>query len=193
MIYRIHPITKKYLCLHIDGKEARKALGEDTDFNLDPSPVAYSNGWKNMKVEFFDDDEGADTIPDIAMRVGKLFLSQKAYLPLKEMLAPHGEFLPVTHREGEGVIFNCLDLAEKYQALNEKLSMHDPLNDRYSIVFDEDKLRGVNIFKCDVDLSGIFCSDLIKTTVERERLTGIFFSNDVGSPFPFDIDRTQMQ
>ncbi|GLS25535.1 hypothetical protein [Marinibactrum halimedae] len=188
MIYRIHPITQKYLCLHIEGKEARKALGEDTDFNIDPSPISYSEGWQSMNVTFFDDGSGADTIPDISMRVGKLFLSLRAYEGLKDALISYGEFLPVTYDDKNGYIFNCLTLAEQHGAINKERSMHDPLNDRFSIVFDEEKLSDINMFRCEIDLDGFFVSSKIKEIVERKQLTGIIFSEDIGHPFPPNAD-----
>jgi hypothetical protein len=81
MIYRIHPVTSKYICFHIRGGEACRVLREEADFNIDPSPISYSEkNWQPMKVEFLDHEAGVDASPDIAMRVGKLFLSQKAYM-----------------------------------------------------------------------------------------------------------------
>lgn len=186
MIYRIHPITKKYLSLHMEGKEARRALGEETDFNIDPSPISYLHNWKSMKVDFYDGDDGADTIPDISMRVGKLFLSQRAYMALEKALQPHGEFLPVTYAKGDAFIFNCLEMAESHHAVNDKLSMHDPLNNRFSLIFDENKLSCVNIFRCNLDLDGFFCTDTVKEIIVREELTGVEFSIDTGHPFPPD-------
>lgn len=186
MIYRIQPKTLEYMCLHIEGKEARKALGEETDFNIDPSPISYFDQWQTMKVDFYDDAPGANTIPDIAMRVGKLFLSEKSYSVLHKILAPHGEFLPVIYDSGKGYIFNCLDLAETYGAVNESLSMHDPMNDRFSIVFREKLLTGVNIFRSQVDLNGLFCSEEVKEIIVNSKLTGVEFVEDVGHPFPQD-------
>lgn len=184
MIYRIHPSNDKFLRLHIDGKEARKVLGEDADFNIDPSPISYRDQWKTMVVEFYEDDLGAETIPDISMRVGKLFLSNRAYEVLKDLFGSYGEFLPVIYDGGSGYIFNCLELAEQHNAVNKQLSMHDPISDNFSIVFGESKLSGIDIFRCEINLDAFFVSEKIKKIVEAEQLTGITFTADVGHPFP---------
>lgn len=191
MIYRIQPISLKYQCLHIEGKEARKALGEETDFNLDPSPIAYLDNWKPMPVSFFSDAKGADLIPDIALRVGKLFLSEKAYAVLKEALSPCGEFLPVTYEGGSGYLYNCLTMAEDYEAVDSKLSIHDPLSDQYAITFDNAKLTGIAIFKCNIDLSGLFCNDTVKKLIDSHQLSGVDLVEDIGHPFPADAKMIQ--
>jgi hypothetical protein len=41
MIYSIHPQVDSYLWFNIDGDAARKALGEDTMFHFDESPISY--------------------------------------------------------------------------------------------------------------------------------------------------------
>lgn len=188
MIYRIHPSTDKFLCLHIDGKEARKVLGENTDFNIDPSPISYRDQWKTMVIEFYDDDSGAEAVPDISMRVGKLFLSNKAYEVLKNLFDSYGEFLPVIYDGGSGYIFNCLELAEQHKAVNNQLSMHDPLNDKFSIVFDENKLSGIDVFRCEIDLDAFFVSEKIKKIIEDEQLAGITFTADISHPFPPELN-----
>ncbi len=188
MIYRIHPSTDKFLCLHIDGKEARKVLGENTDFNIDPSPISYRDQWKTMIVEFYDDDSGTEVVPDISMRVGKLFLSNRAYEVLKNLFDLYGEFLSVIYDGGSGYIFNCLELAEQHKAVNNQLSMHDPLSDKFSIVFDENKLSGIDVFRCEIDLDAFFISEKIKKIIEAEQLTGITFTTDVSHPFPPELN-----
>jgi len=90
----------------------------------------------------------------------------------------------VTYEREEGYIYNCLDVAEKHDAVNDKHSMHEPLDFNFAITFHEGKLKGIGIFKAEIDFNGLFCSDAVKEIVEREGLTGIQFVEDVGHPFP---------
>lgn len=188
MIYRIQPKINTYLQLHVPGRATRAALGKNSDFDIDHRPIVYSDHWKPFEIEFCDLENSASVVPDLSLRIGKLYCSERAYDALKEILSPHGEFLPVLHFTGKGYIYNCLEVAEKLDAINEKLSMHKPLEGCFSIVFNEDRLKNINAFKCEVDFNGLFCQSSVKAIVESENLTGIEFVEDVGHPFPPDAD-----
>jgi len=183
LIYRIHPNIKNFLMLHLDGDKAREALGEDTDFYMDERPIPYLPNWKVMEVAFLDAFGGEDKeIPDISANVGKLFLSEKAFKLLKDQLVDCGETLPVIYENGNGYIFNCLKVVDA----NEKQSMHDPLNDRFSVVFDENPDE-FSLFKSGIDFDANFCNESFKRIVEENNLTGISFSVDIGNPFPEEL------
>ena len=183
MIYRVHPNINNFLMLHLDGDKAREALGEDTDFYLDERPIPYLQYWKIMTVGFMDAFGGGEKeIPDISANVGKLFLSEKAYKLLDDQLDGYGEMLPVIYESGTGYIFNCLKVIDA----NEQQSMHDPLSDKFSVVFDEN-LDELNLFKSGIDFDAHFCNESFKRIVEENNLTGISFSVDIGSPFPEEL------
>ncbi|GAA5445425.1 hypothetical protein Misp06_03628 [Microbulbifer sp. NBRC 101763] len=184
MIYRIHPNIKDYLMVTFDGDKAREALGEDTDFYMDERPFPYQNEWQPMEVDFDDAFGGKKKeIPDISLNVGKLFLSEKAYNLLKDKLSKFGELLPITFEGKKGYIFNGLTTVKT----DEKLSIHDPLNDRFSIEFNENNIEEISIFKAEIDFNGYFCNDELKNIIESNNLTGINFSIDVGNPFPEEL------
>jgi hypothetical protein len=167
-----------------DGDKARKALGEDTDFYLDERPIPYQEEWKEMEVYFSDAlGGGKKEIPDISANVGKLFLSEKTYLALKDTLYQYGEFLTVKYENRVGYIFNCLTVVDT----DNKLNIHDPLNDCFSVVFNSTKTETVNIFKAEIDLDGHFCTNLLKSIAEKKNLTGVTFSTDIGNPFPEEL------
>lgn len=183
MIYRIHPNIKDFFILHLEGRKARKALGDDTDFYIDERPFSYADKWQPMEVGFSDAfSKGKKEIPDISSNVGKLYLNEKAYLLLKELLNDYGEFLPVFHGAEKGYIFNCLTVNE----VDERLSVHDPLNDKYSVVFNT-ATKDSEIFKAKTDYNGHFCTERFKEIVESNDLQGISFSIDTGNPFPEEL------
>ncbi|MDN3639239.1 hypothetical protein QWY82_10495 [Simiduia curdlanivorans] len=185
MIYRIHPNIKDFLMLAFDGDKAREALGEDTDFYMDERPIAYKNNWQPMEIGFSDAFVGKNKkeIPDISLSVGKLFLSQKAYELLKNLIADSGELLPVNYSGKSGHLFNGLKTVKH----DPKLSVHDPLNDRYVITFDDSETKSLSIFKAEIDYDAYFCQDQLKKIVESNNLTGVSFSRDLGNPFPEEL------
>ena len=183
LIYRIHPNIKHFLMLHLDGDKARAALGEDTDFYMDERPIPYAVDWQVMEVDFQDAyGAGEKLYPDISANVGKLFLSERAYATFKDLLAGLGEFLPVRYADQKGYVFNCL---KTVSAVGE-LSVHDPLNDRFSAAFDN-SADGVVLYKSDTDLNGHFCSEVFRKVVLENGLTGVCFSEDLGNPFPEEL------
>ncbi len=184
MIYRIHPNIKDYLILTFDGDKAREALGEDTDFYMDERPFSYAEEWQPMEIGFDDAfGGGKKSIPDISLNVGKMFINEKAHSLLKDVISKFGEILPVTYNGQKGYIFNGLTTVKT----DEKLSIHDPLNDRFSIEFSEVNIEEISIFKAEIDFDGYFCNDEFKNIVEQNNLTGVNFSIDVGNPFPEEL------
>ena len=65
--------------------------------------------------------------------------------------------------------------------------MHDPMNDRFSVVFDESDVGYNSIFKSEVDYDAYFCQNEFKNIVEENNLTGVNFSKDIGDPFPEEL------
>ena len=185
MIYRIHPNIKDVLMLAFDGDKAREALGEDTDFHIDERPISYYADWQPMEIRFSDAFGGKKKkeTPDISLNVGKLFLSEKAFDCLKNLIEANGELLPVRYDNKTGYIFNGLTTIKH----NEKLSTHDPMNNSFSIIFDESDTACNSIFKTEIDYSAYFCQNEFKRIVEKNNLTGINFSEDIGNPFPVEL------
>ena len=185
MIYRIHPNIKDFLMLAFDGDKAREALGEDTDFYMDERPIPYIADWQPMEIGFSDAFGGKKKkeIPDISLNVGKLFLNEKAFDCLKDLISTNGELLPVKYDNKTGYIFNGLTTVKH----NEKLSTHDPMNNSFSVVFDESDIMHNSIFKAEIDHGAYFCQNEFKNIVEENSLTGINFSQDIGNPFPEEL------
>lgn len=185
MIYRIHH-DENYLMHVIPPVESMKKLGaEHGTFAFNAEPKKYAEVWQPLHIEFAAcTGKKTKTIPDISENFGRLFLSQKAYTTLKELLAESGEFLPVTFdKAGQGYIFNPLLTAEQLSAVDEKLTTHDQHGNLENFGFQKEKLKETAILKTQLDtFKGIFCNDAVKQACEAENLTGIRFHPDVANP-----------
>lgn len=185
MIYRIHH-NEAYLMHSVPPVEAMTKLGEQHGtfaFNAEPKP--YAEVWQPLHIDFSPcTGSKAKAIPDISENFGRLFLSQKAYATLKDLLSNCGEFLPVTYGDGEqGYIFNPLLTAEQLRAVDKKLTTHDKHGNLEHFGFIEDKLQDTAIFKTELDtFKGIFCSEEVKQACEEAGLTGTNFNPDVSNP-----------
>ena len=188
-IYRIHPDRLNFSLMTISTKEILDKLGREYPFHIDPSPKSYKDIWSALEVDFYDSsDRGtASDLPDITVGNGKFFLNTQAYEKIHSLLDPYGEFLPVKYGDKAGYIFNCLSLAEDVDGLDKKLSIKNEYEDLQSLVFYEEKITSMAIFRTEFDgYMGFFCTDKFKDAIERIDLKGITFSIDLGNIFPPD-------
>ncbi len=110
-----------------------------------------------------------DNIPDLALCAGKLFLNNKSYVLLKDLLAECGEFLPVTFNAGTGYIFNPLLNVEPL-----KIDMH--YDDIAAIYFDED--IKTPIFKTDKNLKSVYITKSLYNQIKLMGLNGLDYYPD---------------
>lgn len=190
-LYSVYADTKQYRSLGFDRNQSRDIFGEDIkdqfDVNFDAKP--YLQLWKSMNVRFV--DEGSELsgslVPDISEHNGRLFLSQKAYDALKDLLAQDGEFLPVRYEQGSAFLFNPLSLAESVNGLDKDLSIRNEWGDIENLAFHEERVKDFVIFRSAFDnYRSAFCSDILKNAIESARLKGVFFTPDLGNPYTLD-------
>jgi len=188
-IYRIHPDRMRYQLMTISSAEVIKKLGQAHPFHIDPTPKAYASVWQSLEVAFYDSTSGKhDTaLPDITVDQGRLFLNEKAYEAVSQLIAQDGEILPVTFGWKDGAIFNPLKTADAFDALDTKLSTKNDWGDLQSLAFIEERIIGMNIFRCEFEgYNGVFCGAAFKNAVETAGLKGISFSPDLANIFPDD-------
>lgn len=188
-IFRIHPDRLHYRLFTISTDEIIDKLGEDYPFHIDPSPKAYASVWKPLFIDFYDSTETGTVVamPDLTVDGGRMYLSEKAYKLLKDLLEPCGEFLPVTTQGGAGYVFNVLALADAVDGIDGALSTKNAYGDLQSLAFREDRLKGITVFRTGFDgYMGVFCGGEFKDRVERSGLKGIVFSLDLANIFPPD-------
>lgn len=175
MIYSIHPDIEKFQLFSIDGKFARKALGEDTMFHFDESPISYSDVWKPMELEFYiSGKQKTLPIPDISQHYGRLFLNEKAYAALKDILESCGEFLPVFYAGETGYLFNLLALEDN--ALNKDLCKKNEWDEIVWIGFNEELVANP-VFRIEYDnFFSIFCTEKFHSAYMEAELNGLVFA-----------------
>lgn len=188
-IYRIHPDRLRYKLVTIPIEQFEDKQDEDYSFILDSTPKTYLDTWTPLNIEFYDSTEvgAASRLPDLIVDDGRLFLTSRAYDLLHELLAPHGEFLPVTYTDGEGYLFNVLAVADSENGLDHKLCIKSEYGDLESLAFHEEQVKDMPVFRCEFDqYMGIFCPDEFKARVEQAGLQGVTFGVDLGNIFPPD-------
>lgn len=181
MIFRIHPNVKEYFHFLVSADEVESKLGEGCRFHLEKKPKHYNEIWKPLNLDFFNNYDSQPKLePDISVWNGHLYLSSKAYDALAEKLAGSGEFLPVSSDEGSGYLVNVLNIADDFDAVDDKLTVRNEWNELVSLGFDEEKLEEIPLFRTKQDTyRGIYCSDRIKDAIESAQLSGVIFSPDL--------------
>ncbi len=193
MIYMIHPNVRHYLSYVLDSKETRKKLGRDSMFHFDPSPKSYADHWQPIEISFAKLSGGKKgEVPDLMVRNGRLFLNEKAYEALRDVLASDGEFLPVSFNDQTGYLFNILSIADEVNGLDQVISTKDEFDELQSLAFHEDKVNGFTVFRTAFDnYMDVYCCEAFKDAVERADLKGLLFSTDLGNVFPPDPSTEQ--
>ncbi len=183
MIYSLHPDVDHYLTFAINADEAERALGKDTTFHFDESPISYAADWQPMEIEFYAASyKKVSALPDVSQANGRLYLNEKAYNALHKELEPCGEFLPVSYRGGKGYLFNILAVAD--DALDTKLCTKNKWGDITWMAFQEDKLSSCPVFRTEFDdYLSVFGRNSFKALYETAQLSGLVFTEDL-SPTP---------
>lgn len=186
MIYVIHPDAAKFMSYVIDAREVRRKLGSDSRFHFDQRPAAYAAQWQPLHLEFAPTaGRRKGALPDISVRHGRLFLNERAHAALRELLAPHGEFLPVRHAGGSGYLFNPLALAEQVDGLDARLSTRNEYGELQSLAFHEERVGSLAVFRTAFDnYLGVYCGDAFKAACEAAGLAGVVFGTDLGNIYP---------
>ncbi len=138
--------------------------------------ISMKDWWSGLTASFKNiENDPPAPIPDISgWRGGSLVLSKKAYDCLNELLAPHGEFLPVDCDNEEFFVFNCLTLALVDEKNSEQNIMDGTFMGIKKIVFNPLDLPGKPIFKTKYDrCDGLYCGDEFAQLVKDCGLTGI--------------------
>jgi hypothetical protein len=183
MIYKLRADNQNYMNFYIDPYEIHSTIG---DYFLLDQPK-WDSFWKKLPATFSDDSDKGDLIkvPDITVWIVSacLALNQKSYEILKNMLMPHGEFLPA---ECEGVPywvyhltnktgFEFVDLEKSHRTIDEGEYI-----EMQSLVFKEDKLDGMPVFQSEFNLyRDTYCTEQFKSLVESAGLQGLYFSTDL--------------
>jgi hypothetical protein len=146
--------------------------------------LALSNVWQRMQATFesIADVTLSETIPDVTTWVaGTLVLSDKAK-QLLTCLEGHGEYLPIDTPAGEYWIFNCLEVLPADEKQSKRTVEKGQFLDIKTIVFSEDDIKNICIFKTDYDgFRSTFCTGILKEEIVKNHLSGLTFNTDLTS------------
>lgn len=174
--YQIFQNDQAYMVPYLDADEVEEKRGGD-DFILITKPRSYIKGWVPLELEF-KMDGSLPTIPTASRWRNYLVLHKSAYDQLRQLLEPHGEFLPCTHKGSTFYLFNTLTIAEELDGVKpDSVCRNGSLLS--SIQFDEEKLKAVPVFRTKESFLSVYCSDIFKKAVEEAELEGLRFSSNL--------------
>lgn len=195
MLYTIVQDANQFRSLVWNDVQITKLVGEaDIEKRIDMwnSPRSYEGIFNEvLEVSFpaLNKHEEKLSIPDISVFQGRLFLNSKAYLALEPLIKGDGEFLPVTYEQGEAYVFTPLHVAESIDGIDTKLSRKNEWGDLINLAFHEEKVKDWALFRCEYDVfMSLQCNQAVKEIIEEKKLTGIFFTNELGNIFSNQFD-----
>ena len=195
MLYTIVADANHYRSLIWDDAQITRLVGEaDMELRIDMwnSPRSYENVFnETLKVSFKPQSKAAEQllIPDISVFQGRLFLSPKAYNILEPIIKDDGEFLPVVYEQGDAYIFTPLNIAEKINGLDKKLSRKNAWGDLENLAFHENRVKGWSLFRCEFDtFMSLQCRPDVRDAIGKADLKGVFFTEDLGNIFSNQFD-----
>ena len=174
--YQVFENDHGYMVPHLDPDEVEEKRGDD-DFVLITKPRSYTDGWVPLELEF-KMDGSLPTIPTISRWRNYLVLHESAYKQFRDLLEPHGEFLPCTHQGSAFYLFNTLTIAEDLEAVKPD-SVTRKGNLLSSIQFDKNSLKGVPVFRTKESYVSVYCTDIFKKAIEGAQLEGLLFSENL--------------
>ncbi len=187
MLYTMCFDSSKYMLMLWDATHVRQLCGGDIDHRVDinGAPISHAGIFKEpVRVSFaeqFDSDKGLER-PDLCVFQGRLYLNQKAYDALSDLIKNDGEFLPVIDDLNQsGYVFTSMRIAEDNDALDKKLSRKNEWGDVENLAFHEDKVSDWSVFRCEYDIfMSLHCQHDIKNAIENTALQGILFTSNLG-------------
>ena len=174
--YQLYSNDTKFSYPVFSADDIEEKRGDD-DFVLFTKPRSYADDWVPLELEF-KMDGSLPTIPTISRWRNYLVLHESAYKQFRDLLEPHGEFLPCTHQGSAFYLFNPLTIAEDLEAAKPD-SVTRKGNLLSSIQFDENSLKGVPVFRTKESYVSVYCTDIFKKAVEDAQLEGLLFSENL--------------
>ncbi|OZG73333.1 hypothetical protein BTA51_09875 [Hahella sp. CCB-MM4] len=181
-LFSTYADVKNYQYIGFDVKQIMQCFGEnrETRFDANRSPVSYKGVWTSpINIHFGSDKKGL-LIPDVSEHLGRLYMNEKSYEVLKDIIGNCGEFLPVKHDYGTGYMFNTLCIAEDVDGVDLNSCKRDEYGDIEKVAFFEDRLRDFAVFRTRYDNHGVsYCQPIVKEAIEEAGLKGLLFFSDL--------------
>lgn len=193
MLYTVLLDNKSYLDPMFNSDQLDRLVGTlngETVANrieLNNTPRSFAGVFSEpLQIDFpvFKKAKAKLLVPDIAVSEGRLFLNKKAYNVLKDLIKNDGEFIPATYSEGEAFIFTPLNVAEKIDALDLKLSKKNELGDLENLSFHEEKLKDWVVFRAEFNaFHTLQVTQAFVDAVKENDLKGLYITSNLGSVF----------
>ncbi|WP_444995537.1 hypothetical protein [Aliikangiella sp. IMCC44359] len=123
------------------------------------------------------------SIPDLSVREGRLFLTDKAYDVLEPLIKNDGEFLSVTYENKIGYFFIPLRVVD----VDLKITMKNEWDEITNLGFIEEDTKEYNIFRTEYDVYyRLYCQEAVKEVIENAGLTGLYITTDLATIYPHD-------
>lgn len=192
MLYNLIFNYHKYIRMMWDVEQIDSIAGFD-DVNrrieMNGIPIRQKEFFsESLKVSFKPQSakEKKLAIPDLCVLSGRLYLNEKAYEVLHDLIQTDGEFLDLIDDRGQpGYLFNPLRVAEDVDGLDVNLSKKDQWGQVVSLAFHEDKVKDWNVFRTEFNTyMQIYCQEQVKDAIETAGLTGLYITNDLANIFP---------
>ena len=184
---KMHDAAANYQSLTLDIDDFLDLLdphiGEAAAMQLSKTNHAIKDHWTPLELKYFP-NEGAVAQADISVwRSGVLLMNHKAFLALRKLLNPYGEFLSCTLRESPAYFFNCLNVKPADEA-DVQYRMHQGIfAEVESIEFSAEE--GDHIFKHENAIGiALYCSQAFAEVFEQAELKGLAFTKNLAASIP---------
>ena len=189
MIFKVQPDVRQFQQFALSIDDVEDKMGEDCLIAMDSRPIAYTENWQPVELEFFDEFPGGSANkaqPDIMIdNLGHLYFSKQAYLACASALNGMGEWLPVTHQGSKAYVFNPLSKAEDVNAVDSDNTQYEEGDSLKRVAFLPEPVKNTPLFKTELDsFRGIYCLAEFKKAVEQAQLNGLIFTDDLSDTPP---------
>lgn len=184
-IYRLIADLDSYGQLEFDNEILLAALGNDRFMDIKNTEKPWAECWPEPPAEFCEYDGQALEygMPDLSIWQNTgLVLSAKANDALGRMLAPFGELLPFLCDDEPYWLFRCTASVSADEANSHKI-VEDGLDIEITdLAFLGSEVGTTPLFSSEYDHHrNLFCSEKFKSVVKDAKLTGVSFSEKLGT------------
>jgi len=182
-VYRLTYNIDDYMKFALDDYELITLMGDD--FNIHGFGEPMMDIWKTPNGLFNLSDTGSVKIPDISQWMEHVpVFNQMAYDIFYDLLKEDAEFLPVTIEGNNYYLVNLTTFIDNQiidENNSEKRFVDGHEMGAKKLAFHHDQIPDeLLLFKTHYDYgTTIFCGDRFKLLVEKHKLSGLLFSNEL--------------